>query len=439
MHRGHTLAAAVWIMTVLSLGLVALRLYTRIRIVNFVGIEDYLYALTGFFLLIFACCIQVAVHYGLGRSLWGLELPDTSHAIMWTYIANSFVISGNAIAKLCMGFFLLRVVPHKRQKAAIWFLIVVTVATSTTLIVMLWNQTTPRRTAWDPLRTPGVFNISIQPMNVGLGAWSSACDFFYAIFPWLFIMSLRMPRREKIILASSMSLGVIAGACGIARTIVLSRLGIEDFTLNFAPYFIWAGAEIVVAMFCLGIPTFRPLYLKRRGISTTDYGKRHDSQHSDPELPRFTMIDRKSQRTSTPYHYGQVDENHVEHTDKTPYGSPADSSNHQYLRDSGSSHTMVEGSPPTSTPLRPPPTPRSSQLPPHTITKPAKAHLERDGSDSDSVDVILGLYDGRRSQSRSRSRNKKHHNREGTATTKGGNGSDHLITGGWPFMGGIRS
>lgn len=39
--------------------------------------------------------------------------------------------------------------------------------------------------------------------------WSSICDFFFAIFPWLFIWSLRMSRREKIMLAGGMSVGVV--------------------------------------------------------------------------------------------------------------------------------------------------------------------------------------------------------------------------------------
>jgi hypothetical protein len=47
MNTGHQLAGAMWALTVLSLLLVALRLYTRIRIVRFVGIEDYLFATTG--------------------------------------------------------------------------------------------------------------------------------------------------------------------------------------------------------------------------------------------------------------------------------------------------------------------------------------------------------------------------------------------------------
>lgn len=47
MHSGHQLAIAMWGMTGLSLVLVILRLYTRIRIVKFVGAEDYMYTLTG--------------------------------------------------------------------------------------------------------------------------------------------------------------------------------------------------------------------------------------------------------------------------------------------------------------------------------------------------------------------------------------------------------
>ncbi len=44
MDTGVQLVSAMWALTVLSLVLVALRLYTRIRIVKFVGSEDHLYA-----------------------------------------------------------------------------------------------------------------------------------------------------------------------------------------------------------------------------------------------------------------------------------------------------------------------------------------------------------------------------------------------------------
>ncbi|KAI6082731.1 hypothetical protein F4821DRAFT_246270 [Hypoxylon rubiginosum] len=206
MQSGIQLACAMWAMTALSLALVALRLYTRIRIVKFIGAEDYMYACTGIFFLCFTVSIQVAVHYGLGRNFWQLNLDDTSDAIFWTYVANSFAIVGNAMAKLSMGLFLLRVVQSKFHQIALWAAVTITIATSVALTIMLWNQTTPVKASWDVLRTPGTWNIQIQPMSVGLGVWSSICDFFFAIFPWLFIQSLRMSRREKFMLAGGMSI-----------------------------------------------------------------------------------------------------------------------------------------------------------------------------------------------------------------------------------------
>ncbi|CAK7229098.1 hypothetical protein SCUCBS95973_007104 [Sporothrix curviconia] len=288
MQPGGQLACAMWAMTVLCTALVALRLYTRIRLVRFVGAEDYLFAATGLFFLVFTCAIQVAVHFGLGQSFWSLSLQSSSDAIFWTYVANTFAITGNAMAKLTMGMFLLRVVQLRWHKLALWCLVGVTASTSITLVIMLWNQSTPVKMSWDPFRTPGVWKIRIQPMSVGLGVWSSACDFFFAAFPWLFIWSLRMQRREKIMLASGMSLGVIAGACGIVRTVVLARLNVLNYTLTFVTYFAWAAAEIAVAMVCLAIPTLRPLYLRHRGLAVNSTHRPHPA---DDVLPQFTMCE----------------------------------------------------------------------------------------------------------------------------------------------------
>jgi hypothetical protein len=126
------------------------------------------------FLLLFTIFIQIAVQSGLGRSFWELGIDDSSHAIFWTYVANTFAIVGNAMAKLSMGLFLLRVVQLRWHKIALWTAVVITTTTSLTLAIMLWNQTTPVKASWDPLRTPGTWNIQIQPMSVALGGISES-------------------------------------------------------------------------------------------------------------------------------------------------------------------------------------------------------------------------------------------------------------------------
>jgi hypothetical protein len=195
MHPGYLLACALWGLTALSLALVVLRLYTRVYVVKFVGAEDYMYTATWvskislshlplaqtsrvviviltfkqIFFLLFTIFIQISVNYGLGRNFWVLSLDDSSLAIFWTYVANTFAIIGNAMAKLSMGLFLLRVVQVRWHKIALWLAVATTAITSIILATLLWNQTTPRKASWDPLRTPGKFNLSIQPLSVGLG------------------------------------------------------------------------------------------------------------------------------------------------------------------------------------------------------------------------------------------------------------------------------
>lgn len=111
----------------------------------------------------------------------------------------------------------------------------------------------------------------------------------------------------------------------------------------------WAGAEIAVAMVCLGVPTLRPLYLKQRGLSI-GYADR-DHSRPDEALPRFTMIDQKP-------------------TAFEPSG-----------RDSSSSHTKVEASG-------------------STVARPPSAHL-REPTCYDSVDEIFSLYDQNQNQHQS--------------------------------------
>jgi len=69
-------------------------------------------------------------------------------------------------------------------------------------------------------------------------------------------------------------------------------MSLTHSVVNFVPYFAWAGAEIAVAMVCLGVPTLRPLYLRCRGLKTgRDYTEQARSLGS--QLPHFTMVDTK--------------------------------------------------------------------------------------------------------------------------------------------------
>lgn len=256
--------------------------------------------------------------------------------------------------------------------------------------------------------------------------WSSACDFFFAAFPWLFIWSLRMQRREKIMLASSMSLGVMyvfshliksalrpappsnsrlysAGVCGIIRTVVLARLNVLNYTcssplsqssftltfsspltttVTFVTYFAWAGAEIAVSMVCLAIPTLRPLYLRHRGLAVSSTHQHHPA---DDILPEFTMC--APEQIALPPSKPSMDLESALSTSGSSSGSAPDS------KPGSSPGSSSDSSPESVQDEKFDSNPEIEILP----SRLPKAYMSRG---QDSVDEILGLYGPSYGQSR---------------------------------------
>lgn len=57
----------------------------------------------------------------------------------------------------------------------------------------------------------GTANLKIWvKSNLLLVASTIITDFFFAIFPWIIIWNLQMPRQEKITIGCSMSLGLMS-------------------------------------------------------------------------------------------------------------------------------------------------------------------------------------------------------------------------------------
>lgn len=83
MHPGIQLACSMWALTAFSLTLIILRLYTRVKIVKFVGAEDYMYACTGVSAFRLICFVAISNHKmaGIPPQFHGLH-PSRRRA--WT-------------------------------------------------------------------------------------------------------------------------------------------------------------------------------------------------------------------------------------------------------------------------------------------------------------------------------------------------------------------
>ena len=100
------------------------------------------------------------------------EFDEAALAIKTEMIGQTFAVVGMAVAKLSLGFFLLRIVVDKWQRILIWFTMVSLSAVSTLCAVLFWTQCTPVQKIFDPIRTEGVCNFNITPFATTLGGES---------------------------------------------------------------------------------------------------------------------------------------------------------------------------------------------------------------------------------------------------------------------------
>ena len=69
-------------------------------------------------------------------------------------------------------------------------------------------------------------------------------------------MGLNMKRKDKIAIASGLSLGIFAGACSVVRTIELQSLSsMENYVYDTASMLLWSSTEVFLTMATLQAKT----------------------------------------------------------------------------------------------------------------------------------------------------------------------------------------
>ncbi|KAG4269115.1 hypothetical protein FPRO04_12238 [Fusarium proliferatum] len=272
----------MWALTVVVFIFVVLRVYTRVFVVQSFGVDDHVFNLAFVFLLFYTSFTTTSAHYGFGQNIPDIEArnpEDLPLAILFEAIGQTFAVVGMAVAKWSLGLFLLRIVMETWHKIAIWICMVALAGASISTCFVFWLQCTPPKHLWDR-RIPGKCTVDSTPVSMTLCILCVVVDFFFAGFPWLFIWTLKIKKRERIVILCSLSLRVIAGACGIKRTLEVPELSNPNYTKATVGLIVWSAAEIAVTMVCIGIPVCRPLYKQYLDKWISRDGSKYE-KHSD--------------------------------------------------------------------------------------------------------------------------------------------------------------
>ncbi|KAK8112433.1 hypothetical protein PG984_012959 [Apiospora sp. TS-2023a] len=273
---GPYMVAVLWSLTGLILFFLFLRFYTRIVCVAAYGIDDHFYVFTCVLIVAYSSLETVAAYHGYGQ--YDLDGDGVARSTYFRMIGQTFSLIATGTSKFTVGLFLLRLVVVRWMIIAIWVVMAIMGILSTLATIFTWAACTPVAFTWDE-RIAGGECIDTIPLAMGLALFTIVADLFFAILPWIFIWKLNIPKREKIILAFSLSLGILyvfhstfllsylvalsdrlldsAAAAGAKR--IMEVKGVRDVPVG---VIVWSQVETAATLVCVGIPVCRPLWTR---------------------------------------------------------------------------------------------------------------------------------------------------------------------------------
>ncbi|EEA23150.1 hypothetical protein TMatcc_002011 [Talaromyces marneffei ATCC 18224] len=256
----------IWAFVAVSTIFTGARLYTRSKIVNKIGLDDYLMAFSLFCCFLFAILVTVSIHWGMGQHSTLLSEEQERNALLYSTISFTPGIFSFTVPKLGVTALLIRILnPTRRFTIFLWVLV-----GSMSLIIfgcvfILFAQCSPTRAVWTPAihDLPGVrcWDPSVLAYySIGAGALSAFLDLFLAIYPATVLHRLQMNRKKKLGLMLILGMGIFACAVSIYKATRLTGLDVlTDYTYTSLDVFLWTSIEGNTIIIAACIPTVAPL------------------------------------------------------------------------------------------------------------------------------------------------------------------------------------
>ncbi|POS69142.1 hypothetical protein DHEL01_v212464 [Diaporthe helianthi] len=236
--------AALWCLVVVALVFVLLRLYTRYKVIDAIGVDDHLFNIAFVLLVVYCGLITASCFYGFG--LIRDDVPNPWHRSLVIILTNAGqTVVGVAVwvSKTALAFFLLRIFGACGQKTR-WAIIIPPILLGlfvTAGLLAFWLECRPISYLWDRLNPNGVCGDTAVYLNLIAAILSFLCDFIFAALPWFALRNIQ-------------------SACGIMRAVKLPSMSEGEYMRDRATLLIWHAAELTVTMVAIGIPVCRPLW-----------------------------------------------------------------------------------------------------------------------------------------------------------------------------------
>ncbi|KKY38194.1 putative integral membrane protein [Diaporthe ampelina] len=217
---------AATIVVAVLLGLVTLilivRIYTRVRISRGFGLDDVLIILAYVPTTAFAVLSFIAMwKFGWGTHVWDLRIELTKPSLQFS-LANQLLFDlATSLTKLSMLSLIYRVVSADKSRYRYVVLALAAVVLSDGMIFFFITtfQCRPVSDYWTLSFTPQKC-INEELHLLAAGCINTTTDFLIVILPIPYVVRLKLPRKQQIIIVSLFTGGLFVTAAGAVRTYV---------------------------------------------------------------------------------------------------------------------------------------------------------------------------------------------------------------------------
>ncbi|KAL2013973.1 hypothetical protein VTN00DRAFT_1498 [Thermoascus crustaceus] len=265
---GPGILIAIWVELGVSGVVLLVRLFAQFRIHRKVVLDDYLMIMAWLSQVVNNVLITRAVSWGLGRHAFYLSQEQRMHAVRYEYLAASWAVVAPAFGRISFAVFLLVFLGLLTtvRRIVLWSLIVLQVVANVLAIIVMYAQCSPVSRIWDPTKPGSCWSPKIQS-DIGFlqGTVNSLTDLLLTVIAITLCISLNIRVCAKISLTMIMSLGMVAMAASIVKTIELKNLeSNDDFTYATGPFAIWYITENNLVIIAASAPKIRPLFVVPR-------------------------------------------------------------------------------------------------------------------------------------------------------------------------------
>lgn len=181
---------------------------------------------------------SVCYAHGLGEHFVELSSEEKSHAMFYIVaFLELFAITPCMFARISFAVFLLMIIglTSKVKKSFLWIVIGVQIVMNLVVLIQIYAQCGNDFDAIWNLEVAAHAHCQSPMVETILGyvqsGFNSVCDLILTTIPAFVIWDLKMPRRQKMVLACILMLSIFAFAASVVKAIQIKNLSATgDFT-----------------------------------------------------------------------------------------------------------------------------------------------------------------------------------------------------------------